>query len=120
MSYCRWSSDDWKSDVYTYAHVDGSWTTHVAGRKRVGHITPLPDYDKVSHDEWWFAYQQQMKDLEKTTLVDIGLPHDGETFKDDSPQSCAATLRRLREAGYHVPDGVIEELEREEPEMASS
>lgn len=29
MSYCRWSSDNFKCDVYVYADVSGGWTTHV-------------------------------------------------------------------------------------------
>jgi hypothetical protein len=53
--------------------------------------------------------------LDTAERKEIGLPHDGETFKDDSPQECAATLRRLKSLGYCVPDGVIEELEAEAP-----
>lgn len=41
MSYCRWSSMNWRCDVYTYEDVMGGWTTHVAGRRRV--IPPIPD-----------------------------------------------------------------------------
>lgn len=41
MSYCRFSSDNWKSDVYVYEDVGGGWTTHVAMRRRK--IQPIPD-----------------------------------------------------------------------------
>jgi hypothetical protein len=41
MSYCRWSSDNWMSDVYVYEDVSGGWTTHVAGRRRP--FGPVPD-----------------------------------------------------------------------------
>lgn len=41
MSYCRWSSMNWRCDVYTYADMGGTWTTHVAARRRV--IQPIPD-----------------------------------------------------------------------------
>ena len=41
MSYCRFSSMNWRSDVYVYEHVAGGFTTHVAGRRRF--IQPIPD-----------------------------------------------------------------------------
>lgn len=31
MSYCRWSTDDGRSDVYVYHDIRGGWTTHVRG-----------------------------------------------------------------------------------------
>lgn len=39
MSYCRWSSMNWRCDVYVYEDVNGGWTTHIA-RNRV--IFPPP------------------------------------------------------------------------------
>lgn len=42
MSYCRFSSDNWMSDVYVYADVAGGWTTHVASRRR--RIPPVPPF----------------------------------------------------------------------------
>ena len=33
MSYCRWSSDGFKSDVYVYADVAGGFTCHVTDGK---------------------------------------------------------------------------------------
>lgn len=41
MSYCRFSSDNWRSDVYVYENVYGGWTTHVASRRRM--FGPIPD-----------------------------------------------------------------------------
>lgn len=123
MSYCRWSSDNWKSDVYTYAHVDGSWTTHVAGRRRVGLDTlppePLRSIGKYSSFAFLVAYRIYHDAMEGLPFVEIDLPHVGETFKDASPQECADTLRMLKGMGYHVPDGVIEELDDEEPETSA-
>jgi hypothetical protein len=39
MSYCRWSSLNWKCDLYVY-DSGGVWITHVAGRRRIGPILP--------------------------------------------------------------------------------
>ena len=41
MSYCRFSSMNWKCEVYVYENVHGGWTTHVAGNKRI--FSPIPD-----------------------------------------------------------------------------
>jgi len=85
MSYCRISFDpDCPSDVFTYADVDGTWTTHVASGR----------YTDGFHG--------------RTEL--IGLPHDGETIKDVGPGECAETLKRLREIGYIVPQEAIDAL----------
>lgn len=116
MAYCRWSSDDFRSDVYTYEHCDGSWTTHVAGRRRIG-LEQLPESpytrEALQRSDWKDLYKSYHEVLQSLPFEDITLPHVGETFKDDSPQECADRLRMLRGLGYHVPDGVIEELEAE-------
>jgi hypothetical protein len=122
MSYCRWSSDNWKSDVYTYSHYDGSWTTHVAGNRKVGldmlPPEPLRFIGEYSPFAWLVAYRIHNNAFELLRDEYIELPHSGQTFKDASPQSCADTLRMLKGIGYHVPDGVIEELDDEEVEAA--
>jgi hypothetical protein len=119
MSYCRWSSDNFKSDVYTYAHIDGSWTTHVAGNRRVGlEMLPPSPYTRESlkRPDWKELYHKYHEVFGQLGFVKIDLPHAGETFKDATPQECADTLRMLRGVGYYVPEGVIEELDDEEIE----
>lgn len=120
MSYCRWSSDNWKSDVYCYADVDGTWTTHVASRRRVGHIPEHPSWGDPIDDEWMHQANAHHDAVAASELVPIGLPHDGKTFKDGSPGACWATLVMLKAAGYHVPqyalDALYEEAREREPE----
>lgn len=121
MSYCRWSTDNFRSDVYVYAASSGGWTTHVAGRKRIGD-RPTDPYDpqifltmdfkdpvqvaeweqrKAAHDKW----------LEAADWHDVPEPYGGTSYNDDTPQECAARLRTMKAAGIYVPDGVIEELD---------
>lgn len=119
MSYCRWSSDNHRSDVYTYECIDGFWTTHVAGLKRVGEIPEHPSYSEPINDDWMRRAKVHRDAVEAAELVKIGLPHDGKTFKDTGPAECADTLKMLREAGYHVPSWAIEELEAEAAEPVS-
>ena len=41
MSYCRFSSDNWRCDVYVYERSGGGWATHVAGNRHI--VPPIPD-----------------------------------------------------------------------------
>jgi len=113
MSYCRWSSDDFRCDVYVYEDVCGGWTTHVAGNRIVGEIPRVPDITTAPQDEWARAYQKQTAFLDGAKHEPIGGPHDGETFNDPSPSECADRLDSLRADGYTVPQHAIDELRDE-------
>jgi len=119
VSYCRWSSDGWRSDVYCYEDVKGGWTTHVAGLKRVGLDTLIPidpdllDFTAENATEWTMAHSAFMRALEKLEMAPIGLPHDGETFRDPTLEAFKARLVMLRDEGYHVPADVFEAIDEE-------
>jgi hypothetical protein len=119
VSYCRWSSDGWRSDVYCYEDVKGGWTTHVAGLKRVGLDTLIPidpdllDLTAENATEWTMAHSAFMRALEKLEMAPIGLPHDGETFRDPTLEAFKARLVMLRDEGYHVPADVFEAIDEE-------
>lgn len=122
VSYCRWSTDDFRCDVYVYADIDGGWTTHVAGN-RVVFPEPMPDpvtlphpFDSEQWDAWWRRHQTVSAMVERATREPIGLPHDGETFNDPTPGECADRLNALAAAGYRVPAYVIADLREEEAE----
>lgn len=146
MSYCRWSSMNWRCDAYVYEDCGGGWTTHVAGRRRV--IQPIPDllggrfsmslhrwsgcsYDRKAgkmvysyrvrgaiYSAWmrfvsfWHRYIHHAS-LDLTPLRPIGLPHDGESFNDDTASECADRLERLRALGYIIPQYAIDSLRAE-------
>lgn len=116
MSYCRWSSDNWKCDVYCYEDVRGGWTTHVAGMKRIGEI-PIYEFPKDDSPEeqerFMREYKAHNEAVDKSTLEPIGLPHDGETFNDDTLEEFRGRLTMLKEAGYHVPKWVFETIDEE-------
>ena len=101
MSYCRWSSDNWKCDVYVYEDVNGGWTTHVAGRRRLKLDTlPQSPYDLLTGgsvpENWNEIYRAYHDALGKLPFEDITLPHAGESFNDATPQDCADRLKELR------------------------
>ena len=117
MSYCRWSSDNWRCDLYCYEDVSGGWTTHVAGRKRVGEIPDdrFADFiaKTISVEEYSALHVAQLEAVGKCELVDIGLPHDGETFNDPTLEDFRERVIYLRGLGYSCPDYVIEAIDQE-------
>ena len=112
MSYCRFSSDDFKSDVYCYADCGGGYTTHVAIYRYVftEELPPLIPFDAEHMEEWLVRHNIVDEMLDRSELVEIGLPYDGKTFNDETPEGAAETLMMLRDAGYNVLQGAIEAL----------
>ena len=105
MSYCRWSTDNFRCDLYCYADVSGGYTTHVAGRRHGPEYTEMPEFDKTDPhclDEWYAK-----------SFVDIGLPHDGKSFNDPTLEDFLARVTSLRDMGYIVPDRAIENIKVE-------
>ena len=110
MSYCRWSSDDWKCDLYCYHSTCGDYRTYVAELKHVG--VPENPHD-ITDDEYWQSHQKQMEFLDTAKMEKIGLPYDGMHFSDDDLISFLERVNCLKEAGYHVPFYVLEDIELE-------
>jgi hypothetical protein len=123
MSYCRWSSDDYTCDVYVYEDVSSGWTTHVASNRVVWddrRPAPVP-FDTSSDEAFkrWFGRGREVMDLlDVMPRREIGLPHDGETFSDDTPGECAETLLMLKSLGYNVPQDAIDALRDEQSDLA--
>jgi hypothetical protein len=118
MSYCRWSSDDYRCDLYCYEDVSVGWTTHVAARRVVGDIPKLV-FEKLESDPGAFAasYEAQAKFLDTAEYADIGGPFDGESFNDSTLRAFRERIVRLRAAGYHCPDSVLDEIDAEIKEL---
>lgn len=123
MSYCRWSSDNWRCPLYCYADAGGGWTTHVAGNKPIGvpEIPPFPyrEGEEAKLAEWTAAYKAQMEFLKTAERRDIELPYAGETFNDPTLEAFRDRLLALRAVGYDVPDYVLERVEEEMAEQAA-
>lgn len=116
MSYCRWSSDDFQCDVYVYEDCCGGWTTHVAEKRRIP-VEKFPKEVSMSNIKKWIKRNEKVnKIIDKSPLVKIGLPYDGETFNDPTPRDCANRLIELREIGYNVPQYAIDALLEEADE----
>jgi len=112
MSYCRWSSDNWKCDLYCYEGSDG-FVTHIANRKLVKEAPLVPDLLTTDNETWSKAHGSQMDFLKYAKRKDIGLPYDGQTFVDESLEDFLERVKHLKETGYCVPDYVIKSIEDE-------
>ena len=117
MSYCRWSSDNWRCDLYCYADVNGGWTTHVAGRRHVGDIPDdgFTDFiaGRISAEEFVERHNAQLDALARCEIVKIDLPYAGETFNDRTLEAFRMRVLGLRTLGYHVPDYVFDAIDEE-------
>lgn len=118
MSYCRWSSDNWRSDLYCYEGVGDGFVTHVAANRIVGDIPQTPPFGSVSMAEWMAAYSEQRRFLATAKREPIGLPHDGESFYNDDLAGMLARMKELQALGYHVPASAIAAAEEELADLA--
>ena len=115
MSYCRFSSDNWRCELYCYEDTSGGWTTHVASNKVVGLIPVEPDImdPLISAEEWCAGHKKVMDFLETAERKLIGLAHDGERFNDATLEEFRDRLLHLRQVGYKFPDYVLESVDEE-------
>lgn len=112
MSYCRFSSDNWKCDLYCWE--GGGWHTHVAGNRIVGEVPGVPHFTAdVDRDAWTIAHDVQMKFLNGCERTEIDLLHAGDTFLDETLEGFEKTLLMLRALGYRFPDRVLTEVHEE-------
>lgn len=115
MSYCRWSSDNYKCDIYAY-ESDQGWEIHVAGNR---HVVDLPPNESITWDEEGNIKYDENKarqhqwHLDYTEREIIDLPYAGESIHCDKIEEFWETMLKLRGLGYHIPDYVFEEIEKE-------
>lgn len=122
MSYVRWSSDNYKSDLYCYMGADG-FRTHVAGRRRIGieglGADPINRLMQVNFDNKAeaaaFAKERSewMDRLDALPMVPIGLPHDGQTIISHSLPEMLKVVLMLQAEGYYVPHWLVPDLCKE-------
>lgn len=123
MSYCRWSSQNFKSDLYCYQSKFG-YEIHVGSMRIIGELPPvdmnliLGDNITEENKKLWLAQNKVRDAYFKTCKREkIGLPSDGESFTLDTLDEFKDKLLELREEGYNFPDYVLTEIEEEKSEI---
>lgn len=118
MSYCRFSSDDYKCDVYVY-ESDYGFEVSVAGRM---YVTPEPMPPDVSLPHGspdfaraWVNRAMRVREIiERSELRAIELEHAGDHSVFETPGECAEYLSELAAIGYRVPHRAIRALRQDE------
>lgn len=117
MSYCRFSSENWDSDVYCYDAREGI-VIHVAAC-RFEADTPIPPvppvelWNSLAVDDVRLALARRQEWIDAARRVQIGLVYDGETFVEGGPEDAVDRLEELRAMGYRVPQAAIDFLRGE-------
>lgn len=123
MSYCRFSDDDFQSDVYCYDSDMGGFVTHVARNRVCLASEELPakvPFDKEHLNEWLHRHNQVIKLVRAAHKAPIGLAHDGQTFLDDTLDALKERLYALAAVGYRVPAAVFTRIAVERGEYVGS
>lgn len=110
MSYCRWSSMDFKCDLYVYDAEDGI-AIHVASNRVVGDV---PSIDWSSHDQMFKTYREQMEFMDTAEREPINLPYDGESWYGLDKGAACTVIEMLEEEGYIFPEGLCEYIMEDE------
>ena len=124
MSYCRWSCDDFRCDLYVYESIDGGYRSHAASMRYAGECPRLPKLSdihgqqdveprRLAIEAWVEASRRQRWWLEQAVLVPIGLPHDGESFHDGTLTGLLVRLVELARIGYRIPSYVFQRIRDE-------
>lgn len=106
MSYCRFSSDNWKSDVYVYDGSDGI-IIHIASKRYEGYIPKLPNIQTKDYRE---ARLKHYRALEKCQKVPISHPLAGKTIVCKSVKEAIDELTFLKYEKFHIPKFLISNL----------
>ena len=117
MSYCRFSSDNFQSDVYVYESCYGGWDVHVAANHIVTELPEVPGMFEVEPGEWIKAHNAQMAALDTAEREPIGGEYDGDSHNFSTLDELLQFLVVLSESGYHVPGYVIKCIKEEMKEL---
>lgn len=117
MSYCRPSSDNFKSDIYCYEGSSG-FVVHISANRILGDIPPLPEMGSIaegllSQEEYIAAYKAQGDFIATAEKENILLSYAGETKVYAEVSDCIKFLIELKELGYHVPQSALDRLQLE-------
>lgn len=115
MSYCRFSTDNFKCDVYAYESCMGGWQIHIATHRHAGNIPQIDEslLLKKEYKKYGRQYKRQMKYLETAKLEPIGLSMDGADFNCGGLPEFLATMQEIKKEGYHIPGWVFDHIKHE-------
>ncbi len=111
MAYCRFSSDDFKSDVYVYYGENG-FNIYVSSR-RLDIEDVGPKVDLADTKAFVARHKRLMEAAAKADSKPIEHPDAGECFVFHTPMQAMNKLLELKDAGFRIPDAAIAGLKAE-------
>lgn len=116
MSFCRFSTDDFRCDVYVYRSHAGYEINVASSRYEFDEPLPPPVdmHDAAAYLDRSIEVQRIVR--ESSRSVPIGLPFDGRSFGVSTAAECVTELERLRDEGYRVPERAIAAIRNEAAE----
>lgn len=121
MSYCRWSTDDFRCDIYCHESCGGGWDIHVAAvRHRLKNLPPLIPFTPENLTAWFERHKKVMAMVHRAKRFTIGLPYDGRSYNEPTARDTANRLIELKRVGYNVPQGAIDALLEEAKEESAA
>ena len=115
MSFCRFSSDDYRSDFYAFESGEG-YELYVA-RNRIDWDPPpsamTEEALQLPTGEWTEMHRIYMDALNTAPRELINHPAAGAHFLFDSLRQLRDKIAELSEQGLHAPDWLLPELDLE-------
>lgn len=118
MSYCRWSSDWFRCDLYAY-ESDRGFEIHVGGRRHKATDNLPPEFDQADEEDERMTVTRYLNlhmkvmaliaDHADENYRTLGLPHDGESFILPTEREMYAKILELEALGYRIPRGLHDE-----------
>lgn len=114
MSYCRFSSDSFRSDVFVYSGTGGYHILvaqfRCANSFPYPELLPAPEGKRAQERHYKAVAEGRKRWFSTMTRSKIELEHSGETFIVESAQAAIDRLKYLARIGFHVPESALQAL----------
>lgn len=120
MSVCRWSSDDFRCDLYVYSAEEG-YACHVATMRHDweppegGDRALLALAGKIPSEEWMDRYRHYHDALDAAPMVPVESPYAGCWWEGLEEEDLWPLIVALSESGCHVPESLLLEAKSASP-----
>jgi hypothetical protein len=118
MAYCRFSCDNFRSDVYVYEgdDVDNFFITVQIASSKYVFCKDAPDVPALNSNnaaDVYVALQKLSAYLRDRPRIRIIKDHAGKTYHFNDIPGTIVFLRQLQQLGYHVPEHAFERLNQD-------
>jgi len=120
MAYCRWSSMDYRCDLYVFDHVDDYTICWIASNRHTIPADRFPPEIPEDDPDWAYKFlerQRAVSDLiDQAERAPIGGPYDGQYHTEPTPAAMADWIEwELAPLGVYVfPDDLVANLREAE------